>query len=161
MRAGLVLIAALVLAGCGTTSIRGEVGDALKGEHLQAKLLAWVPTVPERRLRDDVTGLNTPRRGMRFAAVDVALCNDTGAAAMAWQFELRMDDGAKARPHQPTSVYENTLETVRDGCERGWVVFQIPTGARPTALQYEFDWSEPGINGVPRDSEHVRFDWSL
>ena len=161
MRAGPVLIAALLLGGCGATERHGRVGDALKGDHLQAKLLAWVPTVPDRLLRDDVTGLNQPARGMRFAAVDVALCNDTGAAAMAWQFELRMDDGAKAHPHQPTSVYDDTLDTVREGCERGWVVFQIPAGARPTTLHYEFDWSQPGVNGVPRDSEDVRFDWSL
>src|SRR4051794_3768058 len=102
MRAGLVLIAALVLAGCGTTERHGGVGDALKGDHVQAKLLRFVP----------------PAAGKRLAAAELAVCNDTGAAAIPWRFELRLGGGSNLHP-QPTSEYQNELETVRDGCDSG------------------------------------------
>jgi hypothetical protein len=163
MRAGLLLIVALALAACGTTERHGKVGDALKGDHMQAKLLAFVATVPERRLGHDVTGLNAPARGMRFAAADVAVCNDTGAAAIPWRFELRLGDGSSVHPQQPVSVYDNELETVRDGCDDGWVVWQVPAAAKAESVYYEFDHSEqigqPGSGSVRE--EHDRFHWSL
>jgi hypothetical protein len=162
MRAGLVLIAALVLAGCGTTERHGGLGDALKGDHMQAKVLRFVPTVPERKLGHDVTGLNAPGAGMRFAAADLALCNDTGAAALPWRFELRLDDGSSVHPHQPTSVYADALEPVRDGCDQGWVVWEVPSGAQAKSLYFEFDYSHQTANGSSyRDDEHDRFHWAL
>jgi hypothetical protein len=162
MRAGLLLIAVLALAGCATER-HGKVGDALKGDRLQAKLLTFVPEVPERRLGHDVTGLNAPGRGMRFAAADFAVCNQTGAAAIPWRFELRLGDGSSVHPHGAMSVYDDALEMVRDGCDRGWVVWQIPAQATAKSVYYEFDWShqngQPGSGSV--SEEHDRFDWSL
>jgi hypothetical protein len=96
---------------------------------------------------------------MRFAAADVAVCNDTGAAAIAWRFELRLADGASVHPHGPTSVYDDALETVRDGCDRGWVVWQIPAAATAESVYYEFDWSRQ--TATTREEEHDRFHWSL
>jgi hypothetical protein len=162
MRAGLLLIAVLVLAGCGATERHGAVGDALKNDHVQAKLLQWVPSVPEKRLGHGVTGLNRPGNRMRFAAVDVALCNDTGAAAIAWRFELRLADGSSVHPKVPTSIYGDALDVVRDGCDRGWIVYEVPADARAKTLHYEFDWSHQTANGSSySDNEHDRFDWSL
>jgi hypothetical protein len=162
MRAcALIPVVALALTACGTTERHGEVGDALKGDRVQAKLLRFVARVPERRLGHDVTGLNAPARGMRFAAADVAVCNDTGAAAIAWRFELRLADGSSVHPHGPTSVYDDALETVREGCDRGWVVWQIPADARAASVYYEFDWSHRRGTSPSIEEEHDRFHWSL
>jgi hypothetical protein len=162
MRAGLLVIAVLVLAGCGTTERHGKVGDALKNRHLQAKLLDFVPTVPERRLGHDVTGLNAPAHGMRFAAADVAVCNDTGAAAIPWRFELRLAGGASVHPKQPTFVYDDALDVVRDGCDSGWVVWEVPSGAKAKSLYYEFDWTHrTSSTSSSTTGEHDRFHWSL
>jgi hypothetical protein len=162
MRAALLLALAALLAGCATER-HGKVGDALKNDHMQAKLLEFVPAVPDRRIGHDVTGLNAPGRGMRFAAADVAVCNDTGAAAIPWRFELRLADGSSVHPRQPTSVYDDSLETVRDGCDEGWVVWAVPTAAKAKSLYYEFDWSHQQTYGSSSSSEgeHDRFFWSL
>jgi hypothetical protein len=151
----------LALAGCGTNERSGAVGDALKGDHVQAKLLRFVARVPERRLSHDVTGLNAPARGKRFAAADVAVCNDTGAAAIAWRFELRLADGSSVHPNGPTSIYDDALETVREGCDRGWVVWQIPADVRAESVYYEFDWSRRRGSSSAIEEEHDRFHWSL
>jgi hypothetical protein len=162
MRRVLPLLAVLAVAGCGATERTGAVGDALKGKHVQAKLLAWVPTVPAKRLGHDITGLSTPAHGMRFAAADIALCNDTGAAAIAWHFELRLDDSSSVHPQTASQVYDDQLDTVRDGCDRGWIVYQVPKAAKVKTLHYEFDWSHQTANGSSySESEHDRFDWSL
>jgi len=156
-----IVVAALLVAGCGTTERHGEVGDALKGDHLQAKLLRFVPRVPERLLSRDVTGLNAPARGMRFAAADVAVCNDTGAAAIPWRFELRLGGGASVHPRGPTSIYDDALETVRDGCDRGWVVWQVPADVEAESVYYEFDWSHRRGSSTSVEEEHDRFHWTV
>lgn len=163
MRILVASLAAVVLAGCGTTQRHGSVGDALKGDHVQAKLLDFVPRVPDKRLGHDNSGLNAPARGMRFAAADVALCNDTGAAAIEWAFTLRLADGSTVHPSIASSVYPDMMQTVRNGCDSGWLIYPVPARAKAVALRYRFDYSHRGSYGSSSatDSEHDRFDWSL
>ena len=161
MRRLVILIAVLALTGC-STKLQGKVGAALKGDHLQAKLLDFVPRVPDRMLGHDYSGLNAPGPGQRFAAAEVAVCNDTGASTIAWNFTLHLADGSVAHPSIASSVYHRMYDDVRDGCGRGWLVYAIPADAKAQTLHYEFDWSHnPAYGQSTGDQEHDRFDWSL
>ncbi|MEA2126081.1 MAG: hypothetical protein QOI80_2863 [Solirubrobacteraceae bacterium] len=154
----LVLVAALALSGC-TTEREGKVGDTLKAGWIEAKLLRYVPAVP-RRKGHDVTGLSVPSPGHHFAGFDVALCNNSGLAVIPFHFELELADGDGVRPRTPETVYPNAFEPVRDDCERGWIVFEVPEGGEPETLEYKFD-DTGGGGQYDRHEEHARFDWSL
>lgn len=151
-----LLPAALALAACGSTERSGAIGDTLEGRQVQVKLLRFKRRVKERR---DVTGLGAAGRGMRLVAADVGLCNRSGQAVVAYHFTLE-HTGGTAHPRYPQSALSHGFESVRDGCEHGWIVFAIPGDAEAQRLRYRFDDTGTARPGDRRE-EHDRFDWSL
>jgi hypothetical protein len=156
----LALVAAsLVVSGCGlyTTSRNGQVGDTLSAGALRATVIKVKRRV--RPPRHDVTGLATPSAGSRFFGVEVDVCNEAGLAIKPYDFQLEQDGGDKVHPHLPQTVYSDDFGGVRTGCERGWMLFEIPTGSRPTKLSFKYD--DTG-NARPSGKEkHARFSWDL
>jgi hypothetical protein len=150
------LIGAAV-SGCGATEREGQVGDTLDGREVAATLLAFRPDVPAPK-GGDVTGFSSPGAGNRFAAARVSLCSENGQAIRAFDFVLE-HDGGEAHNKQPQSVFDDDFEGVREGCERGWLVYAIPEDATAQALTFAFD--DTG-SARPGDREnHLRFRWTL
>jgi hypothetical protein len=157
-----VTVAAL-LAGCGTTTKSGAIGDTLSGGGVSVSLLRIDrrPPVP----REDITGLSTPTPGNRLLGARVRVCSKVGPAIGTWDFSLALDGGGHAQVKFPSHNYENTFDSLRIGCARGWIVFEYPSGGRPTEMRFAFDdtgdnasVSNPGGN---RQETHERFSWKL
>jgi hypothetical protein len=137
MRAAALPLAALALAACGTAERTGAVGDTLEAGSITATL---------ERARAD--------------AVRVHLCNRDGQAVIAYHFALKLDDGSEIRPTYVPGQFRDGFEPVRNGCERGWIGFAVPRGAKAETLEYRYD--DTGQGGPARDyGEHARFDWTL
>lgn len=136
------VVLALALSACGTTEREGKVGDTLDGRDVAATLLEFRPEV-----------------GRRLAAVRVSLCSENEQAIGAFAFVLEYD-GGKAQPVRPQPVFDDEFEVVRDRCERGWIVYAVPRGAKPTALTFAFDDTGSNQPGDHREN-HLRFRWAL
>jgi hypothetical protein len=155
------LLATLAFAGCGlyTTTKSGEPGDTLTAGGLGISLIKFDNEVPRREGRD-ITGLGTPSPGMRFFGFDVKACNDRGQAIGTFNFGLDLDGDDKAKVRFPQSVYPNGFESTRQGCERGWIVFEGPKGSQARKLTFKYD--DSGSGGPSGDTEkHAHFSWDL
>ena len=112
-RLALPLLVAIALAsGCGgvnTTTKDGKVGDTLNSGGLRVTVLKTDPTVP--RPANDVTGLSTPRSGMRFVGIKARVCTDRDQAIKAYDFQLDPADGDAVRPRLPPSARTTTPST--------------------------------------------------
>jgi len=155
------LVATLALAGCGlyTTTKSGKPGDTLAAGGLRVTLIRFDNEVPVSEGRD-ITGLGTPSPGMRFFGFDVKVCNDREQAIGTFNFGLDLDGDDKARLRFPQSAYSNGFESLRRGCERGWLVFEAPKGSVAEKLKFKYD-----DTGSPQPSgnseKHARFSWAL
>jgi hypothetical protein len=138
MRVLATALVALAVAGCGTAEREGTVGDTLEAGSITATL---------ERARAD--------------AVRVHLCNRDGQAVIAYHFALKLDDGSEIRPTYVPGQFRDGFEPVRNGCERGWIGFSVPRGARAVQLEYRFDDTGHGGTYNRDDGEHARFDWTL
>jgi hypothetical protein len=139
MRAPALALAALTLAltACGTAERKGAIGDTLEAGAITARL---------ERVRD--------------GAVRVALCNRDGQAVIAYHFTLVLDTGAEVHPSYVPGQFSDGFEPVRNGCERGWIGFALPAGAKAERLVYRYD--DTGHGGPSADyGEHARFEWTL
>lgn len=151
MRMVLILVlAALLLAGCGKVERTGTVGDTLEAHDVSARLI----TVKTRVAGD-----------RRFGA-DVAVCNQAGdVEVVPADFRLELADGRRFRPQYPQRIFDaaEAFDGTRSGCERGWLVFKLPRGVSAKALGYRYENSL----GAPhrRDdtvvNEQYRFTWTL
>jgi hypothetical protein len=151
----------LLLAGCGlnSTTRSGEVGDTLEAGGLRASVVEVDPSVPRPEGRD-YSGLGTPAKGMRFFGVDVKVCTDRGKAIGPYDFRLKLDGGDKARLRFPQSVYPDDFDSVRDGCARGWIVFEAPKDTRAEEVSFKYD--DTGSAQASGDTEkHARFSWKV
>ncbi len=160
-RLALPVFAAIALAsGCGginTTTKDGQVGDTLNSGGLRVTVLKIDRHVP--RPANDVTGLSTPRSGMKFVGVKARVCTDRDQAIRAYDFQLDPADGDAVRPRLPQRSYDDDFDIARSGCETGWIVFEIPSGDRAEAVKFTHD--DTG-SARPADTErHARFDWKL
>src|SRR5512142_2393765 len=89
------LLAAAVVAGCGTTTKSGQIGETLSGGGVRVTLerVDVHPPVP----RHDVTGLATPAAGNRLIGARVRVCSKVCPAIGTWDFALSLDGGGSAQ----------------------------------------------------------------
>ena len=152
------LLLAAALAGCigGETEKSGSLGDELEAE----KVAVTVERVDRRTPvpRRDITGLSLPNRGHRLVGVLAKVCSGYGAAIGQQQFTLETSAG-EGRPKYTARNYGSRFETVRDECERGWMVWEIPSEARPTKVRFEF--TETGSSRDQSDNLDASFEWKV
>jgi hypothetical protein len=54
------------------------------------------------------------------------------------------------------------FDTARIGCERGWIMFELPESSKPTKLRFAFDDTGSNSGSVAgRPETHERFTWSV
>jgi len=152
-----VLLAALLVAGCGKTEKSGDVGDELtaKGVKVTVQKVDRSVPVPAR----DITGLSTPAPGMSLVGVRAKVCSDHGGAIGQYDFGIETSNGA-GRLKFPAMNYPDGLDIVRTGCGDGWVVFEVPAGSRPEKVKFGFQ--DTGSR-VPSQNNQVdaRFTWKV
>ena len=136
------------------------MGDTLSDRGLAVTLVRVAREVPRRRGRD-LSGLATPAPGTRFVGVDVRACNEDGGPAIGpYSFKLELSGGGEGRLRFPQRVLEDDFETVRTGCERGWIVFEVPHGESAEALRFRFDDTASAAPSRRRE-KHSRFRWDV
>ncbi len=157
------VLAVLLLAGCGTTTKSGAVGDTLSGGGVNVTLLRVDrhPPVP----RDDVSGLSSPAPGDRLMGTLVRVCSQVGPAIGTSDVSLALDGGSHAQVRFPSMNYAQAFDDLRIGCVGGWIVFEYPVGGRPSEMRSAFDdTGDSGSLGNPsghRQESHERFSWKL
>jgi len=155
----LALLAA-TLGACGTTTLTGDVGDTLSGGGVDVTVrrVALKVPVPEH----DVTGLATPAAGHKLIGAEVRVCSTNRAAIGSFDFEVALKGGGHGRLKFPQHSYPDSLDIVREGCDDGWVVFEIPRSTSPELLRFGFDDTGTAVRyGGGRPESHERFSWRL
>jgi hypothetical protein len=155
-----VPIVVLMLAGCtgiGVTERSGGVGEELTAKGLRVtvhKLDRHVP-VPE----SDVSGLSSPRAGQRLVGARVRVCSNHGGAIGTYDFGVVTSAG-EGRVKFPALNYDDRFESLRDGCDSGWLVLEIPRESRLEKVTFRFE--DTGSN-QPSDNDQVdaRFAWKV
>lgn len=152
--------AALALAACagiGVTEKSGKLGDELTAKGLQVtvkKLDSEVP-VPD----SDLSGLSSPRAGHRLVGARVRVCSDHGQAIGTYDFGVETSSG-DGRVKFPALNYDDRFESLRDGCEAGWLVLEVPRDARLTKVTFKFE--DTGSNQAGDNSDvDARFSWKV
>lgn len=153
-----VLLAAVLLAGCGTTEKSGSAGDTLtaKGLEVTVKQVDTKVPVPE----SDITGLSTPSAGMKLVGVEAEVCSDEhGGAIGSYSFSLSGTGGAEGELKFPSENYNTAFDTVRDGCGNGWIVFELPESSEPSQVRFGFE----DTGNAYDESENVsaKFTWTV
>ena len=151
-------LAAALLSGCigGATEKSGSVGDKLEAKRVEVTVERIDRRTPTPRR--DITGLSLPSRGYKLVGVLAYVCSGYGAAIGQQQFELESSAGP-GRPKYTARNYRNGFETVRDECERGWMVWEIPADSSPTKVRFSFD--ETGNSRDQADNLEARFEWDV
>jgi hypothetical protein len=142
--------------GCGTTEESGDVGDTLSAKGLEATVEQVDTRVPVPQ--SDVTGLSLPAAGMKLVGARVSVCSDHGGAigAFAWGLDSSSGD---ARQKYPQRNYDDSFDTVRDGCGGGWVVFEIPEDSQPERVT--FGVQDTGTSTRPQTRVNAKFSWAI
>jgi hypothetical protein len=150
------------LSNSKTISGTGRPGSTLTGpDGLRITLVRYLPRV--RAKRGDVSGLATPRRGTHFAAFLLRECVKTLylPTLSSNAYSVTLPGGALAAPKFPQDVFADDLGLLGEpGCERGYLVFQVPNGKRPSQLRFALDYSRSDPNGNPSGTK-IRFGWTL
>jgi hypothetical protein len=162
---GLVAIAmAIGAAGCGildqTISHSGTVGQTLTGpQGLKIQPSGYHPQISAGH---DVSGLATPAPGTHFASFLINICiSSSGLPTISEQnFHLDLDGGGEAPLKFPQTRLSDLNLLGEAGCERGHIVFQVPTGGTPTALRFTLDVDRNDAQGS-EDITKVRLKWAL
>ena len=158
-RSALLLTTAIAAAaawGCGTSEESGDVGDNLSAKGLEVTVERVDTSVPVPA--SDVTGLSRPSAGSELVAARVRVCNEHGGATGPFDFGLETSEG-DGRLKFPQRNYTDSFDNLRDGCDSGWVVFEVPRGSEPESLTYEFQDTGTAMD----ESENVdaRLSWSV
>ena len=107
------LLAAIALAsgcdGVNTTTKDGPVGDTLNSGGLRVTVLKTARSVP--RPANDVTGLTTPRPGMKFVGIKARVCTDRDQAIKAYDFQL--DPADPHRGGQAATLFARASPSAR------------------------------------------------
>jgi hypothetical protein len=144
------------LGGISSTKKHGKVGDTLTDGAVRVTLLRVAPRV--RPPSDDITGLSTPGPGMRFFGAKVKACGE-GQAIGTFAFRLARDGGGDVEPKFPEHVIPGGFDSVRTGCARGWLVFELPRDSQATQLKFKYD--DTGSARPDGKEKHARFTWSV
>jgi len=157
-----VLIAstlALALAGCsatGRTEKSGDVGEVLEAKGLQANVKRVDTHVPVPA--NDITGLSTPTPGKKLVGAFVTVCSNHPGAIGSFDFGLESSEGDGTQKF-PQMNYAKGFDTVRADCGDGWVVFEIPTGAHPEKVT--FDFQDTGTSMDESNNVDAHFSWAI
>jgi hypothetical protein len=154
---GSLIAIAVGVSGCGTTEKSGQVGDELSAKGLQAtveRVDTKVP-VPE----SDVTGLSQPSPGSKLVGAQVKVCSDHGGAIGPYDFGPDTSSGDDTKLKYPEQNYDDSFETVRDGCRDGWVVFEIPQSSQPDKVTFGFE--DTGTSQHPETQVNAKFSWTV
>jgi hypothetical protein len=157
-----------VAGGCGgfgsskTIAKTGAVGATFSGPGgLRVQLVRYLPRVaPPRK---DVTGLATPKDGTHFVAFLVRMCITTSYLPTLSErnFTVPLAGGGAALRKFPQTVLADDLNLLGEpGCERGYVVFQVPRRRRARGLHFALSFTKSDPNGYS-DGTNVRFAWTL
>jgi hypothetical protein len=161
LRPTILLVCAVALvAGCGTTTKSGHVGDTFSGGGLKVTVerVELRPPAPG----DDVTGLSSPAPGNRLIAARVRVCNKYDFAVGTYDFGLSLDGGGEGTVKFPQMNYADGFDHVRTGCARGWIVFELPSSRKPSKIHFAYDdTGSGGSNMSGRPESHERFSWSV
>lgn len=154
------VLGAVTLAGCagiGVTEKAGRVGDELsaKGIRVTVKRIDRHTPVPDH----DVSGLSSPAPGSKLVGARVRVCSNHGQAIGTYDFGADSSAG-KASVKFPAQNYGDPFESLRDGCDTGWLVLQIPRDSNLTRVRFRFE--DTGSN-QPGDNSQVdaRFSWKV
>ena len=156
------LALAAAIAGCGTTERSGDVGDTLEAEGIEVtveKVDTAVP-IPE----NDITGLSRPRSGYELVGLLVSVCSDNPAAIGPYDFNVETTDGETAALKFPQRNYPDSFESLRDDCDDGWVVLEVPEDSEPEKVTFGFeDSGQAGpAGGVGGDEGFaVKYSWTV
>jgi hypothetical protein len=161
-RLPLVSVPALIavgvaLGGCGTTEKSGDVGDTLTAKGLSATVEQVDTDVPVPA--SDVTGLSQPSPGSKLVGARVKVCSDHGGAVGPYDFGLDTSSGDDAQLKYPERNYDESFETIRDGCGDGWVVFEIPQSAKADKVTFGFE--DTGTSQHPETQVDAKFSWAV
>jgi hypothetical protein len=148
---------AVGVSGCGTTEKSGQVGDTLTAKGLQATVQHVDTDVPVPA--SDVTGLSQPSPGSKLVGTRVKVCSDHGGAIGPYDFGLETSSGEDAKLKYPERNYDDSFETVRDGCGEGWVVFEIPQASKPDKITFGFE--DTGTSQHPETQVNAKFSWTV
>lgn len=159
LRAAILLACAAgaLVGACGTTEESGDVGETLSAKGLRVTVERVDPSVPANA--GDVTGLSRPSPGSKLVGVRARVCNDHGGATGPFDFGLETASGDDGRLRFPQRNYATSLDTVRDGCGGGWVVFEIPSGSKPERVTYAFQ--DTGTAMDQSENVDARLSWSV
>ena len=150
------LLIAIAAGGCGTTEKSGDVGDTLTAKGLEATVEQVDTKVPVPE--SDVTGLSQPSPGMKLVGARVRVCSNHGGAIGAFDFGLDASSGDTTQKY-PERNYDDSFETVRDGCGDGWVVFEIPEASQPERVTFGFQ--DTGTSTRPQTEVNAKFSWTI
>jgi len=149
-------VAALAAAGCGTTEKTGSVGDELTANGIQVTVSKVTTDVPVPA--NDVTGLSAPSPGSRLAGALAKVCSNHGGAIGSYDFGMHSTDG-DGKLKFPESNLSPAFDTVRSDCGTGWVVFEIPAGAKPTSVSFGFQ-DTGSAEASDNNQVNARFTWN-
>jgi hypothetical protein len=153
-------VGAAVLAGCagvGVTEKSGSLGDELTARGLQVTVQKIDRRVPGQG--DDVSGLSSPAPGKRLVGARVRVCSNHGQAIGTYDFGVDTSAG-DGRVKFPAQNYDDPFESMRNGCDGGWLVLEIPRDSNLTRIRFRF--LDTGSN-QPGDNSDVnaRFSWNV
>jgi hypothetical protein len=142
--------------GCGATEESGEIGDVLSAEGLQVSVERVDTRVPVPA--EDITGLSQPSPGTKLVGVLARVCSDHRGAIGAYDFGLESSEG-DGRLKFPQRNYRDDFEVPRADCGGGWIVFEIPSGAEPERVR--FDFQDTGSSRDQDQNVDAEFSWSV
>ena len=151
---------AVALAGCagiGVTEKSGRVGDELTASGLRVAVKRLDRHVPVPA--SDLSGLSSPRSGHRLIGARVRVCSDHGGAIGTYDFGVETSAG-DGRVKFPALNYDDRFESLREGCDAGWIVLEIPRESRLEKVTFRFEdtgSAQPGSD----DRVDARFSWSV
>jgi hypothetical protein len=151
---------AAALAGCagiGVTERSGSVGDELTAKGLKVTVKRLDPHVPVPE--SDLSGLSSPRPGHELVGARVRVCSDHGGAIGTYDFGVETTAG-EGRVKFPALNYHDRFESLRDGCDSGWLVLEVPRDSRVAKITFRF---EDTGSAQPGDNSDVdaRFSWKV
>src|SRR5262249_59479060 len=109
--------------------------------------------------RKDIAGRARPSRGSRLVGAPASVCSNHGGASGPFDFGIETTKGKPGRLKFPQHNYARGFDIVRNGCGSGWVVFEIPRGAKPGAVTFGFE--DTGTSQHPETQVDASFTWSV
>jgi hypothetical protein len=82
-----------------------------------------------------------------------------GGAVGPCDFGLDTSSGDDAKLKYPEQNYDDSFETVRDGCGDGWVVFEIPQSSQAEKVTFGFE--DTGTSQHPETQVDAKFSWTV